>query len=88
MSRFKLVSHIKVLKLLSDSKAIGLDKISGKILKIAAPTIPQSLTHIFNHAIITSCFPHEWKVVGQYHFTKRVHEIVQKIIGQSQFYLQ
>jgi hypothetical protein len=46
---------------LSNSKAIGLDKISGKILKIAAPTIAQSLTHIFNHAIITSCFPREWK---------------------------
>jgi hypothetical protein len=24
-------------------------------------TIALSLTHIFNHAIITSCFPYEWK---------------------------
>ena len=64
MTRFKLVSHTKVVKLLnglSNSKATGLDKISGKILKTAAPTIALSLTHIFNHAIITSCFPYEWK---------------------------
>ena len=64
MTRFKLVSHTKVTKLLnglSNSKAIGLDKISGKILKTAAPTIALLLTHIFNHAIITGCFPQEWK---------------------------
>ena len=64
MTRFKLVSHTKVIKLLNglfDSKATGLDKISGKILKTAAPTIVLSLTHIFNHAIVTDCFPHEWK---------------------------
>ena len=64
MTRFKLVSHTKVVKLLnglSNSKATGLDKISGKILKTAAPTIALSLTHIFNYAIITSCFPYEWK---------------------------
>ena len=64
MTRFKLVSHTKVVKLLnglSNSKATGLDKISGKILKTAAPTIALSLAHIFNHAIITSCFPYEWK---------------------------
>ncbi|CAB4028339.1 Hypothetical predicted protein, partial [Paramuricea clavata] len=64
MTRFKLVSHTKVVKLLnglSNSKATGLDKISGKILKTAAPTIALSLTHIFNHAIITNCFPYEWK---------------------------
>ena len=50
MTRFKLVSHTKVTKLLnglSNSKATGLDKISGKILKTAAPTIALSLTHIF-----------------------------------------
>ncbi|CAB4024997.1 RNA-directed DNA polymerase from transposon X-element, partial [Paramuricea clavata] len=64
LTRFKLVSHTKVVKLLnglSNSKATGLDKISGKILKTAAHTIALSLTHIFNHAIITSCFPYEWK---------------------------
>ncbi|RUA05885.1 MAG: hypothetical protein DSY43_03475, partial [Gammaproteobacteria bacterium] len=65
MSRFKLVSNGKILKLLSglsNSKATGIDKISGKILKVAAPAISPSLTHIFNHAIISNCFPDDWKV--------------------------
>ena len=59
-SRFQLVSESKVVKLLnglSNRKAAGLDKISGKILKIAP-----SLTHIFNHSLISKCFPCEWKM--------------------------
>ena len=41
-SRFQLISESKVVKLLnglSNRKAAGLDKISGRILKIAANTI-------------------------------------------------
>ena len=65
MLRFKLVPYSKVLNLLnslSKSKATGLDKISGKILKAAACSIASSLTYIFNHALISSHFPSEWKV--------------------------
>ena len=65
MLRFKLVPYSKVLNLLnslSKSKATGLDKISGKILKAAASSIASSLTYIFNHALISSHFPSEWKV--------------------------
>ena len=65
MDRFKLVSVGKVVKLLkglSNCKAAGLDKISGKILKVAANTIAPSLTHIFNHGLISNCFPYEWKM--------------------------
>ena len=65
MARFKLVSVGKVVKLLncsSNCKATGLDKISGKILKVATSTIAPSLTHIFNHGLISSCFPYEWKM--------------------------
>ena len=65
MLRFKLVPYSKVLNLLnslSKSKATGLDKISGKILKAAASSIASSLTYIFNHAIISSHFPSEWKL--------------------------
>ena len=65
MLRFKLVPYSKVLNLLnslSKSKATGLDKISGKILKAAACSIASSLTYIFNHALISSHFPFEWKV--------------------------
>jgi hypothetical protein len=59
------VPYSKVLNLLnclSRSKATGLDKISGKILKTAACSIASSLTYIFNHALISSHFPSEWKV--------------------------
>ncbi|EDO31022.1 predicted protein, partial [Nematostella vectensis] len=65
MSRFKLVSNTKVLKLLgclSNAKATGIDKISGKILKCAAHAISPSLTYIFNNSIISNCFPDEWKM--------------------------
>ena len=65
MLRFKLVPYSKVLNLLnslSKSKATGLDKISGKILKAAASSIASLLTYIFNHALISSHFPSEWKV--------------------------
>ena len=47
---------------MSISKAIGVDKISGKILKIAASAILPSLTHIFNYAIINSSFPSDGKL--------------------------
>ena len=46
---------------LSSNKATGVDKISSKIIKIAAPAISDSLTYIFNQAITLSLFPHEWK---------------------------
>ena len=62
MLRFKLVPYSKVLGLLnslSKSKATGLDKISGKILKAAACSIASSLTYIFNHALISCHFPSE-----------------------------
>ena len=45
----------------SSNKAAGVDKISCKIDKIASPTVPDSLTHIFNQAITLSSFPDEWK---------------------------
>ena len=65
LDRFKLVSVSRVIKLLnglSNCKATGLDKISGRILKVAANSIAPSLTHIFNHGLISNCFPDEWKM--------------------------
>ena len=41
---------------LSCKKATGIDKISSKIIKIAAPVISDSLTHIFNQSIAQSFF--------------------------------
>ena len=49
---------------LSSNKATGIDKISCKIIKIAAPAIADSLTHIFNQAITLSSFPDQWKVAS------------------------
>ena len=46
---------------LSSIKATGVDKISYKIIKLAAPAISDSLTYIFNQAITSSFFPDEWK---------------------------
>ena len=57
------VSHVCLsLRELSGNKASGRDKISSKIIKIAAPVISDSLTYIFNQAISLCTFPHEWKI--------------------------
>ena len=57
-----VVSHVHRLLLgLSNNKATGIDKISSKIIKIAAPVISDSLTLIFNLSITLSCLPDEWK---------------------------
>ena len=58
-----VVSHVcRLLHGLCSKKATGIDKISCKILKIAAPAISDSLTFIFNQAITQSSFPDEWKM--------------------------
>ena len=53
---------LKLLKGLNVSKATGIDKISNRILKKAAPIIYRSLTDIFNLFISSSVFPSEWKM--------------------------
>ena len=65
LDRFKLVSVSRVIKLLnglSNCKPTGLDKISGRILRVATNSIAPSLTHIFNYGLILNCFPDEWKM--------------------------
>ena len=47
---------------LSNNKATGLDKISCKIIKMAAPAIGDSLTYIFNQSVTLSSFPNDWKM--------------------------
>ena len=62
---FESITTSKVyylLRGLSSAKAIGIDKISSKILKLAAPAISSSLTYIFNQAITLCTFPDEWKM--------------------------
>ena len=52
----------KVLNSLSVCKAIGIDKISAKVLKWARQVVSESLMQIFNRSIVSHVFPSEWKV--------------------------
>ena len=46
---------------LTISKATGVNDISAKVLKAAAPAIAAHLTRIFNMSIASGKFPMEWK---------------------------
>ena len=64
-SAFKPVTINQMCSLLlqlSGSKPTGLDKISSKVLKTAAPVISDSLTYIFNQAVTLCTFPNGWKI--------------------------
>ena len=43
-------------------KAIGVDKISIKVLKLSIAIIAPSMTKLFNYAIQNGVFPRDWKV--------------------------
>jgi hypothetical protein len=47
---------------LSSSKAIGVDKIPIKVLKLSIAIIAPSMTKLFNYAIQNGVFPRDWKV--------------------------
>jgi retron-type reverse transcriptase len=53
---------LKQLLSLEDGKAVGLDGISPKLLRMGAPAIAAPLTSILNLSISTGIFPEEWKV--------------------------
>ena len=53
---------LKHLKKLSPHKTTGLDNISCRLLKEAAPIISDSLTVIINKSIDTGFFPSKWKI--------------------------
>ena len=61
-SLFLLVQSLLLFLKLSDRKATGLDSISSKLLKIAAPVIAASITDLFNCSISTGVFPDEWQL--------------------------
>ena len=59
---FQSVSSSQVYKLLNSlfaCKASGIDKISAKVLKWAAPVVSESLLQIFNRSIVSHVFPNE-----------------------------
>ena len=51
----------KLLKGINEKKAVGLDNIPNKLLKMAAQVVAPSLTGIFSASIRTGIFPNEWK---------------------------
>ena len=51
----------KLLQKVNVSKVTGLDNISNRILKIAAPVIHQQLPYIFHLSIRQSTFSDDWK---------------------------
>ena len=53
---FKLVSTLDV------TKAAGLDQISNKVLKLAAPVIYKQLTELLNLSLKSREYPHDWKL--------------------------
>ena len=62
---FRNITQTEILNLLHGlvaSKASGMDGISAKVLKIAAPVIAPSLALIFNQSISTGIFPSDWKI--------------------------
>ena len=50
-----------LLQSLDTSRAVGMDGIDSKILRIAAPAISQSLTSLFNLSIRSGQVGSEWK---------------------------
>ena len=57
-SVLELLNRVKI------NKAIGIDKISNRILKIAAPVIYKSLTDLFNLSTTSGVFPSDWKIAN------------------------
>ena len=47
---------------LNPRKAIGVDNLSARIFKIAAPVIAPSITNSMNYSIEHSVFPNQWKI--------------------------
>jgi hypothetical protein len=62
---FQTVSESHVYRLLlslNPRKSTGIDKIPAKFIRIAAPVITNSLTKIYNMAIISATVLFEWKI--------------------------
>ena len=62
---FKAISCESVIKMINElkpNKAVGVDKVSSRLLKDAADIVVPSLTSLFNISINTGCFPSTWKL--------------------------
>lgn len=61
LEKISVKSVLEILNSLVTKKAVGIDYISSKLLKIAAPVLAESLCKIFNKFVETGTFPSEWK---------------------------
>ena len=52
----------KLLPLLQEGKALGLDEISAKLLKCATSVMSDSLCNLLNCSIATGVFPDDWRI--------------------------
>ena len=57
----EIESVAEQLKQLKTNKAVGLDNMPGRLLKVSAPIIVPSLTYIYNLSLSTSTFSNVWK---------------------------
>ena len=59
--RIKEEDVLRLLKGIDPNKAVGVDSISGKILKAVGPGISKSLTSLYNASLGSGQIPREWK---------------------------
>ena len=71
---------------LSKSKATGLVNISANLLRECPDLLAESLTHIFNQALMTGIFPDEWKYLPESLQCIKIVEsaLIRRIIDQYQ----
>ena len=55
------VKVIDCLQSISSHKASGIDRLSPRILKLAAPIIAPSIAKLINYSFKTASFPQRWK---------------------------
>ena len=55
-------SVIKEINELKSNKAVGMDKVSSRLLKDAADIVAPHLTSLVDLSINTGCFPSTWKL--------------------------
>lgn len=63
-----------ILANLNTKKSAGPDELSSKLLKVAALVIAGPLTKLFNHCVISSAWPRQWKLCNVKPVYRKVEE--------------
>lgn len=74
---FDLINVSRVADILANlntKKSAGPDELSSKLLKVAALVIAGPLTKLFNHCVISSAWPRQWKLCNVKPVYKKVEE--------------